>query len=106
MTESKVYTIAKKLIVYFIASVVLFYIAILIHAGYNYIIAPKTVHEAMVRRYESLLKPDLKDSVHEKKVVNNLNYIKMMHTNNGDTADFYFGRLLKSLDSTDFKRKY
>ena len=106
MEHSKIYGVAKKLIVYFVAFCVLVFIAFLIAPLYNYIIAPKTVHEAMVRRYESLLKPDLKDSVHEKKVVNNLNYIKMMHTNNGDTADFYFGRLLKSLDSTDFKRKY
>lgn len=73
---------------------------------YNYILAPKTVHESIEGQYDAFVKADLKDSVHEKKVVHNPNYIKMMHTNNRDTADFYFRRLRASLDSTDFKRKY
>jgi hypothetical protein len=56
----------------------------------------------MLVKYESV-KIGLKDSVHEKKVLKNRNYIKMLETKNEDTAEFYFRKLLNSLDSSDFK---
>jgi hypothetical protein len=102
MNWTNIYVFSKRLVVYFMTSIVLLFLFFLFAALYHYIISPKTTREGMLVKYENV-KIGLKDSVHEKKVLNNSNYIKMLETENEDSAEFYFRKLLNSLDSSDFK---
>lgn len=102
MNRTNIYVFSKRLVVFFMTTIVLIFLFFLFAALYHYIISPKTTREGMLVKYENV-KIGLKDSVHEKKVLKNSNYIKMLETENGDSAEFYFRKLLNSLDSSDFK---